>query len=437
MISYPEFVKDKLTGLIEEMAASPSLFVENAGTDFTRNRKLSFATVMNLMLSMGGNSICSELMTYFDYNADTASSSAFIQQRNKLLPYAFEFLLHEFTNSFKDLRTYNGYRLFAADGSELNIFHNPNDTDTYFQSIPDTKGFNQLHLNAMYDLCNKLYVDAYIQPGRKKNEYKALADMTDRSIISGEVIVIADRGYESYNVFAHIEQKGWNYVIRVKDIGSNGILSTLKLPKTDEFDVTVSKILTRKQTNDIKSHPELYKILSKSINFDYLDLHINKFYPISFRVVRFKISEDTYETIITNLDSEEFPSEKIKELYHLRWGIETSFRELKYAMGLTSFHSKKVEHITQEIFARLIMYNFCELITMHIVIQQKDTKHSYQVNFTRAIQVCRYYFRCQSNISPPDVEALIRKNILPVRNGRKDPRKVKANKVVSFLYRVA
>ena len=110
---------------------------------------------------------------------------------------------------------------------------------------------------------------------------------------------------------------------------------------------------------------------------------------------------------------------------------------MKYAVGLISFHSKKVENITQEIYARLVMYNFCELITMHVVIQQKDTKHGYQVNFTRAIQVCRHYFKCQSNIRPPDVEALIRKNILPIREGRKDPRKVKAKAVVSFLYRVA
>ena len=35
--------------------------------------------------------------------------------------------------------------------------------------------------------------------------------------------------------------------------------------------------------------------------FDYLDLHKNKFYPMWFRVVRFKIADDTYETIITNL----------------------------------------------------------------------------------------------------------------------------------------
>lgn len=68
--------------------------------------------------------------------------------------------------------------------------------------------------------------------------------MTDRSGISGDVIVIADRGYESYNVFAHIEQKGWKYAIRVKDIMSNGILSAIKLPDKDEFDVNIHKILT-------------------------------------------------------------------------------------------------------------------------------------------------------------------------------------------------
>lgn len=81
----------------------------------------------------------------------------------------------------------------------------------------------------MYDLCNKLYVDVCIQSARKENECRVLTDMTDRSQISDDVIVIADRGYESYNVFAHIEQKGWKYAMQVKDIMSNGILSSMNL----------------------------------------------------------------------------------------------------------------------------------------------------------------------------------------------------------------
>lgn len=39
--------------------------------------------------------------------------------------------------------------------------------------------------------------------------------------------------------------------------------------------------------------------------------------------------------------------------------------------------------------------------------------------------------------SPPDVEALISKEILPVRPGRHDARKVTSRKVASFLYRIA
>ena len=145
---------------------------------------------------------------------------------------------------------------------------------------------------------------------------------------------------------------------------------------------------------------------------------------MEFRALRFPITEYSYESIITNLPSDEFNVEEIKKLYAMRWGIETSFRELKYAVGLTSFHSKKREYITQEIWARLILYNFCEIITAHVVIDKCTQKHVYQVNYTFAIHICRYFISKMAEKSPPDVEALINKEILPVRPGRHDPRKV-------------
>ena len=60
-----------------------------------------------------------------------------------------------------------------------------------------------------------------------------------------------------------------------------------------------------------------------------------------------------------------------------------------------------------------------------------------QVNFTIAIYICREYLRNKRNLSPPDVINLIEKHVLPVRPGRKDPRKIKPQASVSFLYRVA
>ena len=65
-------------------------------------------------------------------------------------------------------------------------------------------------------------------------------------------------------------------------------------------------------------------------------------------------------------------TEELRELYNMRWGIETSFRDIKYAAGLLFFHSRKKDLVIQEIYAKLILYNFCELITGAIVVEKKE-----------------------------------------------------------------
>lgn len=432
-----EAIKGKLLSIIKEMSASPELFVKAPGRDFTRKRKLSFETMLRLLLGMGGGSLQAELLEHSGYAVDTATSSAFIQQRDKLLPFALEFMLHEFTLSFSDMRRYREYRLLAADGSDFHAPTNAAEPDNFFQNHPGEKGFGLFHLNALYDLCNRVYTDALVQIRREANENRALTAMVDRSRITGPVIVIADRGYESYNNLAHIERKGWNYLIRIKDMGSNGILSGIQVPPAPEFDVRVQRILTRKQTNAVKSQPDLFRFLPTNSTFDFLDLHENRFYPMTLRVVRFRISDNVYETVVTNLDRNLFSPDEIKNLYAMRWGIETSFRELKYAVGLSAFHSKKMTHIAQEVFARLIMYNFSERIASHVILRQKEGCRTRQINFTLALRICRHFFRCCDNLHPPDVEALIAKHLLPVRPGRRFPRNVRHRQAVSFLYRLA
>ena len=158
-------------------------------------------------------------------------------------------------------------------------------------------------------------------------------------------------------------------------------------------------------------------------------------YSLSFRLVRFEIGNGKYELLATNLMREEFAFEELKELYALRWGIETSFRQLKYTVGLSLFQSKKVEYVTQEIFARLTMYNFCELITSHVVIRKKHRKYVYQTNFTAAVHICRQFLR--GAVSPPNVETLISNYTVPIRPGRSTPRKTKSIKFNGFFYRIA
>ena len=281
---------------------------------------------------------------------------------------------------------------------------------------------------------NRIYTDVLVQTAADYNEFRACATMIDRSKLEN-VILVADRGYENYNIFAHAIEKGWKFAIRVKDKNSNGIASGLNLPPNDEFDIDITQIFSRKNTKTTKNAG--YKWMPVNQVFDYLPRKSDKTYELSFRIIRFPIGSNSYEIIITNLDRNIFDVKKIKEIYHLRWGIETSFRELKYAIGLTSFHARKPDFIKQEIYARLLLYNYCELITTHVIKQMKNNDKTKQVNFTIAIYICREYLRNKRNLSPSDVINLIEKHVLPVRPGRKDPRKVKPQAPVSFLYRVA
>lgn len=438
MHDYISFVKQSLSNVIKDMGAYPWLFVRNPEIDFSRKRKLDFETFFQFLISMEGKSLGTELLEHFNFSPDTATVSAFNQQRSKVLPEAFDYLFHTFTETIIKSKTWNGYRLFACDGSDLNIHRNPNDRATYYQSTATDKGFNQLHLNALYDLCNRIYVDAIIQDRTDENEFRACAQMIDRTnIAESNVILMADRGYENYNIFAHAQKKNWKYLIRAKDIHSNGILSGLKNLPDESFDMDISFLLTRRQTKEIKANPQKYKFMPTCQMFDYLPIGSKETYLMKFRVVRFLIGDNSYESIITNLSSEDFSPEIIKELYHMRWGIETSFRELKYAIGLTNFHAKKTDYIIQEIYSRLTLYNFCEAITTSIVIgNPKRRKHSYQVNFTMAIYICKHYLK-NTNLNAFNVILLIQKYILPIRPGRHDPRKVKTQTAVGFLYRVA
>ena len=438
-MQFSEKVKSRLWNLIDDMSLNASEFTVNPNKDFTRKKKWDFATLMKFIISMESQSLKNELHKYFGYTTDCPSTASFNQRRSQIRENAFQSLFESFTSEYSNnTNLFKGYRLIACDGSDINIAHNPNDKESYFTN-GKVRGFNQLHLNAMYDLTNKIYTDVVIQPGRIENEHKAFCDMVDRYGGMLKTVFIVDRGYESYNNLAHVQEKGAFYLFRCKDLNSSGILSGLKhkLPTTEQFDCKVSIILTRKCTKEVVNHPEIYKSFHKKDCLDYIDLEENPYYKMEFRALRFPISEDSYECIITNLSSDEFDVEEIKKLYAMRWGIETSFRELKYAVGLTSFHSKKREYIAQEIWARLILYNFCEIITAHVVINKCTQKHVYQVNYTFAIHICRYFISKMAEKSPPDVEALISKEILPVRPGRHDPRKVDHKKAVSFLYRVA
>ena len=438
-MSFALQVKNTLMQDIADMEQIRWLFSKHPQTDFSRERKFNFSTTLHFLLGMETGTVRQELLKYFSFSPATPSNSAFFQQRNKLLPQTLPFLSERFNTHYPFSPYKNQYHLLACDGSSFTFTRNPLDTESYFP--PDnktTRGYNQVHLVALFDLLSKRYCDMVVQPIRKKNEFQALTTLIDRYHSSNTTpIFIADRGFHSFNVFAHAIEHNAYFLIRAKEINMQRLLGQ-ELPIEEYFDLSVERILTRSQSKKKRLIPERekdYRLIGKEVAFDYIMPGSQTEYPISLRILRFKISENTYESIITNLPVEEFSQEEIKFLYGLRWGIETSFRELKHTIGAIRFHSKQREYIEMELWARIILYNFCSIITNHVILKQHQRKHLYQVNYTIAYNACQYLFRLHQGETPPNIESLIEQNILPIRLDRKYARQHRFRVPVSFTYR--
>lgn len=315
-----------ITDIISSMASDPSPYAMNPEKDFTRNRILPFDKLLWGIMAMEGNSPNKELFDIFNNTSEKkpfVSKSVFVQQRNKLKHEAFQKMFNDFnkTTSVYDAERFNGYRLLAVDGSDVNIALNP-DSDTYFapECNKSEKGFNQFHLNAMFDILNCVYTDAVVQPGPKEHEVEAARIMIKRFQPDDKNIVLADRGYASLDLMATIRDMGADFLFRVP----NGFLVELKnMPMTD-FDVDLEFTIVTDQNKETRKlikegkvkwlpGPSKFGKPKKTVTWFHLSPYLMK-----LRVVRFQLETGDYETIVTSLSREEFSPDLIKELYHKR-----------------------------------------------------------------------------------------------------------------------
>lgn len=127
---------------------------------------------------MERGSLKCEFLSFFQPRGKSPSASALNQVRSKLPTYAMKSVFHIFNSEVSFLKPFRCFHFLACDGSALNITRNPDDTDDALNSSTtgySCLGYNILHLNALYDLMERRYVDAALQPVRKKNEFRPYA----------------------------------------------------------------------------------------------------------------------------------------------------------------------------------------------------------------------------------------------------------------------
>lgn len=436
-----------------------SAYLEDPERDFTRKRKITLESLVHYQLFRGGGTGTSSLIDMFGAGESRPTQSAMIQRRARIREGFHENLFRSTNRVLLRENLYRGrYNLLACDGTDLNLMPDPTDSETYCNSptalCAEPKGSSQLHVNAFINILSGQFLDVEIQPLRRMNEIDACISMAQRRPAAANDIIVADRGFEGWNLMAHLFALRRHFVIRVRDSESGSIYGGLGLPKS-EFDTWMSVRITRTQSKAVRGNP-LYRFLPSNCRFDFLspsrlpggrghvaDVDSVPYHEIRFRIVCLRLysgedGKDSFEILLTDLPEKEFTTKDLKELYHLRWSIETCFRELKYFDGLVNIHSRKRKFAVQEIYMAMIAHNLAKAICMAACKAKSTSKHVYRVNYRIAVHVCRKFMLHVSGdrAGPKETVVELAKSLSPVRPDRTFARNVRPQSFVSFNYRV-
>ena len=123
-------------------------------------------------------------------------------------------------------------------------------------------------------------------------------------------------------------------------------------------------------------------------------------------------------------------------------GIEISFRYLKHAAGLLYFHSKQPEFLKQEIYSRLILYNFGIFIANEAAEENRkkkrdgSNKYLYELDFSSALKTARKFFMRRDSGRHIDIIRLMMKYVHAVKDRfRQFQRPLRGISAIHFGYR--
>ena len=285
------------------------------------------------------------------------SKPGYLKQRMKLNPDAFlELYKYHNRNFYADsiFSTYKDHLILAADGSDINIPTTAETLKLYGSaSRKNTNPQAQIGLGCIYDVMNRMILESDCNKV-KFDEMRLAEKQMERipeTIGNIPYIIIMDRGYPSTPAFIHMMDKDIKFIVRLKSsdykkeqssLAENDQLVKIKFDK--------SRIRHYEGTPDGERMKELGEI--------------------SLRMVKILLENGSLEVLATNLPQTEFHTEEIKELYHMRWGIETAYETLKSRLQLENFTGTKPILLLQDIYSTIYLSNLAEDIIL-------DTEREY------------------------------------------------------------
>ena len=427
----PETIKKHLSDTIDQLMKNRDLYLNKPEKAFTRTQKLTFHDTMLFPIVAAEESTYIEMLDYFS-EAALPSQAAMNYRRNQIKVLAFRDLFLNFAAKLPQDKTFHGMRLIACDGTRLGTPYNPKDKDSFVNCIKERRGFNQYHLNTFYDVMNDIYVDAVIQGYFSMNEKLAFCEMVDRFPKEKKAIFVADRGYASFNVIAHAIHSGHHFVIRLPNPMARNIFCSDKDAFDDsvldwEDDIYIGRT-RNKETRKLRN----YHYITTNKPYDSVPKGSKEIDCFHVRMVKIELPSGKKEYLLTNLPQSQFSLSDLNEIYRLRWGIEVSYRYLKYASGMIHVHSLKQDFIFQEILAKLTCYNFCAAVLSIINAPiKKKQKYKYTLEKTYVIKCCMRYLKNEVE----NLKNLLTKRKVPVRADRNFKRNIRRQHSDTLQYR--
>lgn len=331
---------------------------------FIRNRKVSFAMNILLIFVCLKRSIqtgIDQFIIDMDTGFNTYSKQAFSKRRQCILPEAFQELYRLSTEFFykeAGYKTYSGYRILAVDGSKVNLPCNKELMEIY-GCQKSTNNLIQPLVSCLTDVLNNVILYGIMAPCNGNGRELAKQHILNLSKIKTDKdIILFDRGYPSAWLMQYIDQSGFKYIMRC---------STSFVASINKKNFTNDGIIKHKFKKNGKE--------------------------VTFRILRFSISNNTTEVLVTNI-FEEFSTSNFKELYNMRWGIEKTYNCIKNRFGLESFSGTKPVCILQDFYANLYLYNALAMLMYennNKTPEKKDieTKYVYKINESQAVNKIR------------------------------------------------
>ncbi|MFB9326688.1 IS4 family transposase [Paenibacillus aurantiacus] len=347
--------------------------VRRKQTDFTRNRKVGFFTLLCLILRMIRKSTQLELDEFRrqfmpeNYDATTYTKASFSEARDKLLPEAFALLNDEVVQQYYaigDFKTFLGFRLLAIDGSVREVPNTKENQEVFGHVITQVKDFQlaRARTSLLFDVENKIALHASLS--KFSDSEKSLAKQNlDHLLTSPSTgvrdLILFDRGYPSLDLIQYLDQHGIAYLMR----SSHHFLK--EVVGTTTPDEVVRVTVTKKRAE---------KLAAKNVAVRAGETFV-------IRVLKVRLATGEEEILITNLSSDELPYEASRELYNKRWGIETCFNELKNKFEIENFSAQKPRLIEQDFLATIFLSNITSIMEEDAEAELKESQRTQTLQY--------------------------------------------------------